>query len=161
MKLFTLGLLLLWSSTSFAAVEFASQKDAFVIHGNSLSCMAFEDGSTVPDILSPYVDIPQIRISNLTATPYLPIMLTLKFSSSLGANECVYHDYKLAALGIPSKMKPNEILDLGCTMKCGGLKIGSKESVTATLELLGFTEDANGMLTPVRLEKYIQIINAR
>lgn len=161
MKYFTLGLLLLWSASSFAAVEFSVQKDAFVIHGTSLSCMAYRDGSTAPDIQSPYVDIPQIRIANINPNPYLPIMLTLKFTSSVGSNECIYFDHKLDAIGIPSKMRANEILDLGCPMKCGGLKIGPKEAATATLELLGYLEDEQGMLTPVKLEKHLQIINPR
>ncbi|XGC81016.1 hypothetical protein ACES2L_00790 [Bdellovibrio bacteriovorus] len=161
MKFFILGLLILGSAKSLAAVEFTVQKDAFVIHGTSLSCMAYRDGTTTPDIQSPYVDIPQIRIANITPSPFLPIMLTLKFTSSAGSNECIYFDHKLDAIGIPSKMSANEILDLGCPMKCGGLKIGSKEAVTATLELLGYLEDAQGMLNPVKIDKHLQIINPR
>lgn len=142
-----------------AAVEMTVQKEAFVIHANSISCMSYQDGSNKQDVAGPYIDIPQIRIANNTDEVFSPALIEVRFKSSMGSYTCTYADYWLDAIGIPVKMGSREMLDLSCPMKCGGLVIGRPEKVTATVELLGYTEDGNGSLKPVKIHKKMDILN--
>ncbi|WII72797.1 hypothetical protein QJS83_02805 [Bdellovibrio sp. 22V] len=141
-------------------VDFRVQKEAYVIHGTSTSCMAYRDGSHRKDIAAPYIDIPDMTIANRSGSPFIPGLLSLRFTSSVGSYECTYVDYELESLGLPLKMKNNEILDLGCPMKCGGLRIGNREIVEATVELLGYVDAPEGVL-PVKLQKKMKIIETR
>ncbi|ASD62685.1 hypothetical protein [Bdellovibrio bacteriovorus] len=153
------ALVFLLAMTAQAAVEMTVQKEAFVIHSTSISCMAYQDGSNRRDIASPYIDIPQIRIANRSGEFFAPAMIQVTFKSSIRSYTCTYSDYQLDAIGIPVRMTNNEILDLTCPIKCGGLPIGSPEKVTATVELIGYTESGNGHMTPVKIQKKMDIIN--
>ncbi|MFV8257613.1 hypothetical protein ACNQKP_07400 [Bdellovibrio bacteriovorus] len=159
MRLTVSALVLLFAMTTQAFVEMTVQKEAFVIHSNSISCMAYQDGSNRRDIASPYIDIPQIRIANRSGEFFAPAMIQVTFKSSVRSYTCTYSDYQLDAIGIPVRMTNNEILDLTCPIKCGGLPIGSPEKVTATVELIGYTESGNGHMTPVKIQKKMDIIN--
>ncbi|MFV8249165.1 hypothetical protein [Bdellovibrio bacteriovorus] len=153
------ALVFLLAMTAQAAVEMTVQKEAFVIHSTSISCMAYQDGSNRRDIASPYIDIPQIRIANRSGEFFAPAMIQVTFKSSIRSYTCTYSDYQLDAIGIPVRMTNNEILDLTCPIKCGGLPIGSPEKVTATVELIGYTESGNGHMTPIKIQKKMDIIN--
>ncbi|WP_374033939.1 hypothetical protein ACES2I_15110 [Bdellovibrio bacteriovorus] len=153
------ALVFLLAMTAQAAVEMTVQKEAFVIHSTSISCMAYQDGSNRRDIASPYIDIPQIRIANRSGEFFAPAMIQVTFKSSIRSYTCTYSDYQLDAIGIPVRMTNNEILDLTCPIKCGGLPIGSPEKVTASVELIGYTESGNGHMTPVKIQKKMDIIN--
>ncbi|AFY02792.1 hypothetical protein [Bdellovibrio bacteriovorus] len=159
MKKAASALVFLFAMTTQAAVEMTVQKEAFVIHSTSISCMAYQDGSNRRDIASPYIDIPQIRIANRSGEFFAPAMIQVTFKSSIRSYTCTYSDYQLDAIGIPVRMTNNEILDLTCPIKCGGLPIGSPEKVTATVELIGYTESGNGHMTPVKIQKKMDIIN--
>ncbi|AHZ83572.1 hypothetical protein Bb109J_c2962 [Bdellovibrio bacteriovorus] len=159
MRLTVSALVLLFAVTTQASVEMTVQKEAFVIHSTSISCMSYQDGSNRRDIASPYIDIPQIRIANRSGEFFAPAMIQVTFKSSVRSYTCTYSDYQLDAIGIPVRMTNNEILDLTCPMKCGGLPIGSPEKVTATVELIGHTESGNGHLTPIKIQKKMDIIN--
>lgn len=157
----TFGVLVfLFALSSQATVEMTVQKEAFVIHSTSISCMAYQDGSLRRDIASPYIDIPQIRIANHSGEFFAPAMIQVTFKSSVRSYTCTYSDYQLDAIGIPVRMGNHEILDLTCPIKCGGLPMGSPEKVTATVELIGYTESGNGHMTPIKIQKKMDIINS-
>lgn len=154
-----MNLLLVWFSTlSFAQVSLNVQKDTYVIKATSMSCLGYQRNSKADDVASPYFDIYDMRIANRTTTDFIPAALVLHFTSGKGKNQCDYFGDSLQALGFPEKMTANEILDIGCPMKCGGLNIGH-ESIQGTIELFGYSENPDGTTTPVRIQKNIQIIN--
>ncbi|UXR64442.1 hypothetical protein EZJ49_15340 [Bdellovibrio bacteriovorus] len=153
-------LVILLAAGAQAQVEMTVQKEAFVIHSTSISCMSYQDGTSERDIPSPYINIPQIRIANRSGEFFAPAMLQLTFKSSIASYTCTYSDYYLDAIGIPVRMADNEILDLSCPMKCGGLPMATPEKVTATVELMGYTESGTGHITPVKIKKQMDIINA-
>ena len=144
-----------------AQVEMTVQKEAFAIHSTTISCMSYQDGSNERDVPSPYINIPQIRIANHSGEFFAPAMLQLTFRSSISSYTCTYSDYYLDAIGIPVRMADNEILELTCPMKCGGLPLATPEKVTATIELMGYTESGTGHITPVKIKKQMDVINTK
>ncbi|WP_374027545.1 hypothetical protein ACES2J_14855 [Bdellovibrio bacteriovorus] len=83
MRLTVSALVLLFAVTTQASVEMTVQKEAFVIHSTSISCMSYQDGSNRRDIASPYIDIPQIRIANRSGEFFAPAMIQVTFKSSV------------------------------------------------------------------------------
>lgn len=142
MKLIVLAVSVLFSVPSWASVYLVAPRTVVVQNQTGVSCLA-EKNAAQADLAAPHFRIP-VTLANPQRASFTPTSFRIYVFNKGQIHTCEYSGEVMHASGMGFPVPYGYQMTSTCDLGCGGITVPAGKTLTATLEVIGEWNFADG-----------------